>query len=417
MMSEKMTAPKVDMYIQWLGNIQYREVNTVFTYDPRSYELLDEIFTLLKKIKPNGNNKTISLYFSAERGPIEDYGDYEELKEWNDYESYDEFVKEWRDYYPEEVMWFPFTALEDNGYRAIFLNHKHVIEVDDRKEEKCCPNDISDFCEWILTSIKECMNALEKGTYNEIVRRELPYHHRTGTITRKAYWDIFPAEREYFFENLSSEETEEFCRLVSEQPDELKQRIPEMTANKFFEYCALGYQANNYKGCDLSPREQYCLHADGRDDGLGELPSDSAEAFENWLNNHEMIGHPWEVCRGGNSTHISLYVWKDEKGYYLTLAGDAESRTVETVKFYLALHRAGIPIFIHSGKKLVKRLREEEFIGIVPEGVFPRYCDSLFPDKDVIDFMNLPYERRAEVVQQSIWQEIPVVELVDVNKI
>ena len=283
--------------------------------------------------------------------------------------------------------------------------------IGDRRKEKSYPNDISEFCEWILISLKECITALKNGTYNDIVRRELQYHHRTGTITRKAYWDIFPAEREYFYENLTSEETDEFCRLISEQPGEPKQRIPMMTANHFFEYCALGYRANNYKGCNLTPREQYYLHADGRDNGLGEIPQDSYEAFEEWLHNHEHFGHPWEVCRGGNSTHISLYVWHDAKGFYLTLAGDAESRTVETVKFYIALRTAGLPVFMRNGQKLLKRLQEEELIGIVPEGIFPRYCDSMFPREDVIDFMNLPYEKREEVIRSTVWQDVTVVEL------
>lgn len=57
----------------------------------------------------------------------------------------------------------------------------------------------------------------------------------------------------------------------------------------------------------------------------------SEEEFVQWLNNKTHHGHPWEVCRGGNSTHISLYVYHDEDGFELTLAGSARTRTIETV--------------------------------------------------------------------------------------
>ena len=91
-----------------------------------------------------------------------------------------------------------------------------------------------------------------------------------------------------------------------------------MTANDFFKFCAMGYKSMGYEGCELSPKEQYKKHADGRDDGLLELEADSPEAFNLWLNKKDgWLGHPWEVCRGGNSTHISLYVNNDENGYYL----------------------------------------------------------------------------------------------------
>ena len=52
-------------------------------------------------------------------------------------------------------------------------------------------------------------------------------------------------------------------------------------------YGTLGYAANNYEGLELSPRDQYFKHADGRDGGLGEIDPDSPEAFSDWYRNRE----------------------------------------------------------------------------------------------------------------------------------
>ena len=68
-----------------------------------------------------------------------------------------------------------------------------------------------------------------------------------------------------------------------------------------------------------------------------------------------MSGHPWEVCHGGNAAHVSLYVSKDEQGgYYLTVAGSSLWRSVEAIKFYLALYQENIPVLIRDAE-LLKR--------------------------------------------------------------
>jgi hypothetical protein len=57
--------------------------------------------------------------------------------------------------------------------------------------------------------------------------------------------------------------------------------------------------------------ELYKRIADGRDNGLTEIALDSADEFVRWQNGELQKfngNHPWEVIRGGNSTHVSLFV-------------------------------------------------------------------------------------------------------------
>ncbi|HPE95503.1 MAG TPA: hypothetical protein PLT66_05505 [Bacillota bacterium] len=418
-MSEKLKAPRVKHYIYILKDRDYRAYNNNTSYDDRTYELLDEIFALIKRLSPVSKNGARELWFTAERGTIEDFGNFDEMLENGEVESREEFEQWWKDEYPNETEWFSFTAVDDTeiNYRAIFLGEKFVIEDDKRKEHSAFPIDISEFAEWIRDSVNECIAELENGTYNERVQRELPVQHRTGTILRRHLWDVFPEARESFFEDLPQKDIDDFVRYAAEQsgnPTDLKDRIPTMTANDFYRFCSLGYKANNYDGTDLSIRAQYEKHADGRDDGLSEIDPDSADAFHAWLHDKEFHGgHPWEVCRGGNSTHISLYVGNDERGYYLSVAGDAWNRTVESVKLYLALRRAGLPVYMHEAKILSDRLTEKEKIGIVPDGVIPAYCESMFPNEKVIDFMNLPDEKRDEFAKYCVWQKEKEISLIE----
>ena len=58
--------------------------------------------------------------------------------------------------------------------------------------------------------------------------------------------------------------------------------INDMTADKFFRYCEIGYDANDYfkEKQSMSPRSKYKAMADGRDGGLTGIVGDSQEDFE-----------------------------------------------------------------------------------------------------------------------------------------
>ena len=415
-MKSKLKAPNIMNYANWLRRLDYSQYYSAITYDEKTYPLLDELFELIRQIEPTSANGACELWLCVERGTIEDYGDYEEMYDYGDVSSYEEFEQLWKSDFPEEKVWLHFAALEDTntGYRCVFLNHRIVIEDDPREENDSFPYEISEFVNWLVDSLQCIVEELNAGIYNQRIRNELPVWHRTGTILRRHYWDAYPRLREEFFVNVTDNEIAEFVSYMQEQGDEeycCGTPIQNMTAAMFYRFCALGYQENCYDGCELPPKDQYYRHADGRDDGLRDIDMNSVEAFSEWYHHRNKSGHPWEVCRGGNSTHISLYVRPMKDGWYLTVAGDAWTRTIESVKFYLALRRKGLPVYMLNGKLLAKRLQEEEKIGIVPTGVFPEYCHSWFPEEDIIDFINLDYADRERLGQYCVWQDIGEVKL------
>ncbi len=62
---------------------------------------------------------------------------------------------------------------------------------------------------------------------------------------------------------------------------------------------------------------------------------------------------------------------------------------------------------IREGKRLALRLTGSDKIGIVPEGMLPCYCESRFPEEKILDFMNLPFEKRAQYAQACVWRPEP----------
>jgi len=416
-MIKKIYAPQVDRFVDWLGYVNRGGFNDNCTFTKSSYELIDKFFKLLKKISPIAENGCRELWFCIDRGSIEDFGDYEEMYELGEVENYEEFEQQWKDYYPDEKRWYYIEAVcdEEVGYKAVTVNHKFVIVINPRTE-KGCEHDIDSFANWLCEETEKCIQQMEDGTYMEFVRANLPPEYKTGTIVQNHLWNIYPDSKKEFFDGLSEKDIEEFISFVNKQIDcknAINGRLYNMTANDFYNYCSIGYSAMGYDIGDMSPKEQYYRFADGRDAELADIDGDSSEEFIKWLNCPNWHGaHPWEVCRGGNSTHISLYVRCDNEGFYLSLAGSSYGRSTETIKFYLALCHAGLPVIINDGETLIERVKGTEKVGVVPQGIIPKYCHSYFPNEDIISFMNLPYENTDIVAEKCVWQDIRDVKLI-----
>lgn len=364
--------------------------------DAPSRQKLDELFATLDRFEAVGDDNLHVLWLRAERGPIEAFGDVEEWIEEGEVSSREDFESWWLEDFPYEHKWFRLSAAEYCGHRTVCINHRAVIQTNPRDTGEWV--DLREFLQWAIDAARETAEMVADGTYADAIEVGIDPRDRFGTVARADFWRVFPEDKAEFFKDFPATELSAFAEAVSAQPPgdypKPTTRLPRMTANDFYGFCAAGYRANAYPGLDgLTPREMYEAHADGRDEGLGEIDPDSPDAFDAWYHDRSHGGgHPWEVCRGGNSTHVSLYVCHDEGGFYLALAGKSWIRSVETAKFFLALHRLGLPVVVHDAPALLARFRGTDKIGIVPDGIFPRYCESWFPDDPIFDFMNLPCE-------------------------
>lgn len=389
-MSEIMKAPRINHWINVLRGGK-------MVFDKETNEAIDRVFEQLHLIAPCGDDERREIWLKAERGSAEDYDDYEYLKDEEIVDTYEDFLRMWQEEYPDEVNWFHLVTIERDDYRAIFLGRELIYQSRVYEEQEVYEYGLKELFVWMEEAVKKCVEALQNGSYNCDVQNNLSARQRTGTILRKDYWELFPDCRETFFSEISDAEIEIFVSNIEKQKEgqPVGNYITDMTAGKFYEYCAIGYKANQYENLDgLTAKEQYYKKADGRDEGLSEIDTDSCEEFEAWYNDrYRGGGHPWEVCRGGNSTHIDLFVRHNEHGYFLSVKGKAWTRSIEAIKFYNALRQEGVAVYLHDAKGITDRLLGRDRIGIVPEHVIPAYCESWFPGMEILDFMNLPYEQ------------------------
>lgn len=365
-----------------------------------------------------GNDERRELWLTPDHGSIEDFGDYDDYLENEIVENRDDFEKIWKEEYPDLIKWYLFSVTHYNGEYFFFVDNRLTLHI--KKEEPYSTESLNtQLISWLEQTVDKCLDWLKKDTagYNEYTNQHLPYTKRTGRILRQQYWDIDPEEKEWMLKGLTKDDIDTLKAIVElSEGDDMLITSDKMTSGFFFNCCKLGYDANGYSyDANLSLPDLYRKFADGRDFVLTELDINSPKAFKEWFDKREwQFGHPWEVCRGGNSTHISLYVNKRGNGWQLSLAGKSSSRVAETVRFAIALYKNNIPFKLWDAKEILAMVSGTDYIGIVPEGVTPVYCQSYFPQEDhIIDFMNLPVENRNRVIEEAYWSSENVVRLAE----
>lgn len=407
-MAEKICAPILD-------NLLNRAKGQPIVVNPHTKKVLMQIVEEMKVLEICGDDECRMLWFHVERGDIEAFGDYDELLEEGEISNRKEFEEWWLGEYPEPVSWYRLTVRHyDNNY-YFYINQDLLFHIPD-KSSKNYEADHSQLLEWLIDEINKCIEWLRKDEagYNDFLSKNLSYSKRIGRIKREDYWKIFPEDKEWMLKELTEDDINILCKVVDLSEADNKPAYQTMPSGMFFECCKMGYNANSYckDNETLSAIEMYKKFADGRHDGLLDLDHNSTEAFEKWLRKGSRGGHPWEVCRGGNSTHISLFVYHTDNGWRLDLAGSSAGRVAETVRFAIALYKNNIHFDLRQAQEILLMVTGKDYIGIVPQGIFPRYCHSLFPKEDkIIDFMNLGYEYKDEIIMASYWYPLNPIKL------
>jgi len=406
---EVMYAPAFDGYLQ---QAQAQPV----VVDTEISNRLMLIYKKMSAVAVSGSDEYRHLWFYIPRGEISDFGDFDEYVEEGIVDKYSEFEEMWQGDYPETNKWYDFAVCEYREEYYFYIDSKLTFHISKEKPEYYGEIETKPIVSFLETEIARCTEWLQtdEEDYNSYVNTHLSYNRRTGKIFRQKFWEFSAYDKKLIRKGLRKKDIEKLQKisLISKDNADFK-FLNTFTAGAFFEFCKMGYVANNYfKGKDLSALEMYNRFADGRHEGLTELDLNSAEAFSEWFHDRSRFGgHPWEVCRGGNSTHISLYVgYETGKGWYLSLRGRAATRVNETVKFAIALYENNAPFELMDAEEIYKMVCGTDYIGIVPNEVFPRYCHSLFSheEENIIDFMNLGWEDTDKIIAATEWYPIEI---------
>lgn len=397
-----MTAPKLVFLLEVLDSRNYNPE----IYDKKVKEKINELYDLLDKIKPLSDDEYKILYFSVPKGSIEEYVDYDEAKEYEEVDSYLEFVDRFNEEYPDELYWYKMISTRYKNYRMISINNKTIIYADMDKEANFENIQLQELLDFIIVKVKDCIKRLEDGTYNDYIQDNYSYKNRFGVIKRNEYWKIFPDVKNNLLNEITQEEIDYFIENVS---DKIENRIKNMTSGKYFECVGLSYKNIGYEIGNLKDKELYLKYADGRDEGLSKIDESSSQKFDKWYNDDKKFGgHPWEIIRGHSFARVNLYVGHDENGYYLSLDGSIILRKIEIVKIFNILSKNNIPIRVYNADIIKDAFKGDDYIGIVPDDIMPIECGGYFKKYKPREFIHMIDDKLFKYIK---WEPLENIEL------
>jgi hypothetical protein len=250
---------------------------------------------------------------------------------------------------------------------------------------------------------------------------DYPLEYRYGTVpaavVRKYNPDFYDLQN-----TLTKPVAQSFVALVETGECQKRNEIPSMSANDYFAYCKVAYLAAKDPEDEidesLSGRELYRQFADGRHEGLLEIEHDSPKAFADWIDLRHPLrtqgGHPWEIKRGGNTTHIDLAVFRPTPGatgFHVRIHAPAITRLAEGIQMFLALHQQGMPICITDPESIRRRILSLDSFGLVPSFASLHRANQRFHSDshvyEVAHYADLGRNRR-HIAPLITWEPLPL---------
>ncbi|MGD9159742.1 MAG: hypothetical protein PVG39_15110 [Desulfobacteraceae bacterium] len=277
---------------------------------------------------------------------------------------------------------------------------------------------------WLKKISKDWMKA------NRLVLEQYPLNRRFGTVPHALIKATFP-EFYKLDKELGKIKSRRFIRLLEEGYFLKKENFirESMTAKDYFNYCRLAYIAGRRKEDhvdeSLSGREMYKRYADGRHEGLLDINENSSLEFSDWIDGKHPKrltgGHPWEIKRGGNTTHIDLSVFRpfpSKEGFKVELRGESIGRLKETINMFLGIYGASLPISISDPEGIRRRLLAQDNIGIIPSYESLHRANQHFnKDKHVYDvaYYNDLGRYKRRITPFISWEPLPLLKPLDVK--
>ena len=388
--------------------------------------LIIHLAGILDQLEPQGDDNLHTIWAKVPRPTFRQYYEYhygyDMPYQKASKRALERIRKEYEESYPAPKVWHQvsvkhFSRDETTEFYGFFVDHHYLFSINDCNDSAV--REGTDLLSWAIAEADAFVREVLNGTYKKNVLDKIPFVYREGRIRRSDLWKAYPASKRRFFKRFDRNALKAFLRRFKSGQPEIP-LLPEMTVRVFYEACAVIYNSlglhrdtktyvyqetdaerARYGGAEQTPKEMYYALADGRDDGLKDVPMDDSAAFREWRNRkgpyYDFNGsHPWEIIPSfsiSNSMH--LYPCENTSGEgYFVLSGESSARMPDTIVAANALCEAGIPSVVYGLDKILDRIGGKDYVSILPNGL------AFFGD-----CIHLPEgEAEALVAKETIWE-------------
>lgn len=371
--------------------------------------MLIRLAKILDQLEPQGDDNLHTIWAKANRPTFRQF--YELHYEYDTpyKEATAEIIQSAREFYtdsyPTPKVWYQlsvkhFSRNPNDEFYALFIDNSYVFSINDTNSEQ--EYDDTDLLQWAIEEAEWFVEEVKNGTYEKNILNKIPYCYREGKIKRSDLWEAYPESKKHFYENYKMEDIEKFLSVFNSGKT-VNTLLQKMTARYLYDACATIYTAlglhrenatyqfeeseaehKRYGKSRQTPKEMYYAIADGRDNGLKNVPMDDPIAFAEWFHKkgpyYEFNGsHPWEIIPSMSTTNsMHLYPRNNEtEGWRFLLSGESEVRAPETVVAANALYDSGYPVEVYNFDIIANRFAGNDYISVVPKSESTYFFESI----------------------------------------
>ena len=338
-------------------------------------ERLVDIQRQFKRLAVMGDDEYRGFYIEVPRPTPEEWGDVEELIASGEYDSREAFLADWLAFNPMETRWFHVASTRYGDSRS--------LRVTDRKRTMfiitncpACADGAPDDA-WfgdILTRLFDYLQRLidvvvaVPDGFNDYVAHNLPYQQRTGRIAQKELNRIVP--------NCKIEVEDKETAIKALEDSMHGRSMPPLETMTIRLYCTYYRIANeayeayyrNRGACGRVYEDPQDVPEELRDvayykrmkfvDVETLYDIDSPEGFIRFATDH--------YGELGLSRLNIFASNKCQQGWMIVVSNSYSANVGQAIEVATALYKAGAPLLIYDAEKLLRILREEDWVRLVP---------------------------------------------------
>ena len=323
-----------------------------------------------------GDDEYRGFYIEVPRPTPEEWGDAEELIALGEYDSREAFLADWLAFNPMETRWFHVASSRYGDSRS--------LRVTDRKRTMfiitncpACADGAPDDA-WYRDILTRLFDYLERmidvvvanpNGFNDYVAHNLPYQQRIGRISQKEFNRIVP--------NCKIEVEDKETAIKALEDSVHGRSVPPLETMTIRQYCSYYRIANEayeayYRKRGASGR----VYEDpqGVPEELREVAYYKRMKFVDVETLYD-IDSPADFIRFATDhygelglSRLNIFASnKRQKGWMIVVSNSYSANVGLAIEVATALYKAGAPLLIYDAERLLRILREEDYVRLIPD--------------------------------------------------
>lgn len=323
-----------------------------------------------------GDDEYRGFYIEVPRPTPEEWGDAEELIASGEYDSREAFLADWLAFNPMETRWFHVASTRYGDSRSLRITDRKRTMFIITNCPACADGNPDDA--WrrdILTRLFDYLEQMidvvvaNPDGFNDYVAHNLPYQQRTGRIAQRELNRIVP--------NCKIEVEDKETAIKALEDSVHGRSVPPLETMTIRQYCSYYRIANEAYEAYYRKRG-----ASGR---VYEDPQGVPEELRDVAYYKRMkfvdvetlydIDSPADFIRFATDhygelglSRLNIFASnKRQQGWMIVVSNSYSANVGLAIEVATALYKAGAPLLIYDAEKLLRILREEDWVRLIPD--------------------------------------------------